>query len=102
MTRKSNRSGGASAFSMPVVLAICIAVDVLDFTLGRVFGLGLIADILQTIVAYWLFGPVGLIALWELIDPTDQFDGFVPTLTILALTRMRSKADRRNRPRYVS
>ncbi len=84
------------------ILTICVAVDLFDFTIGRFFGLGLLADILQTVVAYWLFGPIGLIALWELIDPSDQLDGFVPTLTILALTQMRRSGRKPNRPRFLS
>ncbi|MBI1392388.1 MAG: hypothetical protein GC152_06555 [Alphaproteobacteria bacterium] len=91
---------GESGFSAIAILTICVAVDLADFLIGWVFGLSLLADILQTVVAVWLFGPLGLVALWELATPIDQVDGFVPTLTILAVTQLRRRAP--NRPRSLS
>lgn len=60
-------------------------IDIADFTVGRVFGIGIVSDLLSTITAVGLFGWRGLAALWELADPTHQIGGFVPTLTLLAL-----------------
>ncbi|MEM6538967.1 MAG: hypothetical protein AAF668_14710 [Pseudomonadota bacterium] len=81
------------------LLAVCIAVDLLDLFLGWFLGLGALADAIQTVVAVWLFGPTGLIAIWELAFPIDFLDGFVPTLTLLAIVHLRGR--RRNRPRPV-
>ena len=71
-----------------VKLLICIVIDVLDFTVGRILLGGIVMDVFQVIIAVLLFGPMGLIALWELADPSEQIDGFVPTLTLLALSQM--------------
>ena len=35
-----------------------------------------------------MFGWSGLFAFWEAADPTGQLDGFVPTLTLIALSQM--------------
>lgn len=70
-------------------LAIAVLLDVLDFTLGRILGAGTVIDIVFAGIAFVLWGPVGLLALWEAIDVTDQVDGFVPTMTLIALSQMR-------------
>lgn len=70
-------------------LAIAVLLDVLDFTLGRVLGAGTLIDIVFAGIAFALWGPVGLLALWEAIDVTDQVDGFVPTMTLIALSQMK-------------
>jgi len=70
-------------------LAIAVLLDILDFTLGRILGAGTVIDIVFAGIAFVLWGPVGLIALWEAIDVTDQADGFVPTMTLIALSQMR-------------
>ena len=68
-----------------VRLAICIAVDLFDLTLGRIPLLGTIEDGAATVVMVALWGPVGLAYAWELADVTDQIDAFVPTATLIAL-----------------
>ena len=70
-------------------LAIAVALDILDFTVGRVPGLELVVDALLGVVAVLMFGWAGLFAFWELADPTGQIDGFAPTLTLIALSQMR-------------
>jgi hypothetical protein len=70
-------------------LAIAVLLDILDFTLGRILGAGTVLDIVFAGIAFVLWGPVGLLALWEAIDVTDQVDGFVPTMTLIALSQMR-------------
>ena len=69
-------------------LAIAVLLDILDFTLGRILGAGTIIDIVFAGIAFVLWGPIGLIALWEALDVTDQADGFVPTMTLIALSQM--------------
>lgn len=64
---------------------ISILIDGFDFFLGRIPGLGTIWDLVQTYVAYCLWGPAGLAAIWEMVDLTDQIDGFVPSVTLAGL-----------------
>lgn len=72
-------------------LAICIVLDILDFTVGRIPGFEIIVDATLGVFAVLLFGWPGLIAFWEMADPTGQLDGFVPTMTLLALSQMGRK-----------
>ncbi|MBI1366685.1 MAG: hypothetical protein GC153_12110 [Alphaproteobacteria bacterium] len=72
-----------------VKLVIAVFLDLLDFSLGRIIGYGTILDVAFAAIAFLLWGPIGLLQLWEALDPTDQIDGFVPTMTLIALTQMR-------------
>lgn len=72
-------------------LVLSVALDILDLTVGRIPGLEAPVDILLGVAAVMMWGWPGLFAFWELADPTGQIDGFVPTLTLIALTRMRRK-----------
>lgn len=66
--------------------AICVLVDLFDLTIGRVlFVIPYASEIIGASIACALFGPKGLIYLSEVIDPTEQLDGFIPTATIIAL-----------------
>ena len=89
-----------------VKLIIAVILDVLDFTIGRIPGLELPFDILMGVAAVVMFGWPGLFAFWETVDLTGQIDGFVPTLTIIALTQMRrdkkSKANGEDAPPEIS
>lgn len=69
-------------------LIIAILLDVLDFTVGRIPGFELPFDIIMGVAAVALWGWPGLFAFWEVGDPTGQIDGFVPTMTIIALSQM--------------
>ncbi len=71
-----------------VKLIIAVILDALDFTVGRIPGFELPFDILMGVAAVALFGWPGLFAFWEAADLTGQVDGFVPTLTVIALTQM--------------
>jgi hypothetical protein len=66
-------------------LALSIAIDVADFTLGRIPIFGSVTEGVGTIVLFALWGPAGLAYVWELADFTEQVDGFVPTATLIAL-----------------
>lgn len=66
-------------------LAISIALDLFDFTVGRVLigvpweeGAG-------AALATILWGPAGIAYLLELIDVTEQIDAFIPTATLIGL-----------------
>lgn len=71
-------------------LVVAIILDLADAFIGRLIGFGTVFDLALTVVAFLMFGPKGLLQLWELVEPTDQIDGFVPTLTLLALAELRS------------
>lgn len=81
---KSNRTMRSDI----VKLVIAVALDIADFTIGRIPGLEIIVDIALGAAAVVLFGWSGLFAFWEVADPTGQIDGFVPTLTLIALSQM--------------
>ena len=69
-------------------LGICICWDIVDFTVGRIPGSGSIFDIISGAVAVGMFGTVGVIAFWEVADVTDQIDGFIPTMTAIAVVSL--------------
>ena len=69
-------------------LVVAIVLDILDFTVGRIPGFELPFDIILGVAAVAMFGWPGLFAFWETIDLTGQADGFVPTLTLIALSQM--------------
>lgn len=66
-------------------LAISVAIDVIDFTFGRVPGIGSIEDGLGVVVLVGLWGPVGLLSLWEVAEVTEFVDANVPSATLIAL-----------------
>lgn len=66
-------------------LAISVAIDVSDFTLGRVPVVGSVGEGLGTAVLFVLWGWPGLVYLGELADPSEQLDGFLPMATLIAL-----------------
>jgi hypothetical protein len=66
-------------------LALSVAIDVADFTLGRIPIFGSVTEGVGTIVLFGLWGPAGLVNLWELVDFTEQADAFIPTATMIAL-----------------
>lgn len=68
-----------------VRLAISVAIDLVDFTIGRVPIVGSVEEGAGALVLVALWGWPGLFYLGELADPTDQFDGFLPTATLVAL-----------------
>lgn len=69
-------------------LIVAVILDALDFTIGRIPGFELPFDIILGVAAVAMFGWSGLFAFWEAADPTGQIDGFVPTLTLIALSQM--------------
>lgn len=79
-------------------LIIAVVLDVLDFTIGRVFGFEAVFDAIMGVTAVALWGWPGLFAFWELADPTGQADGFVPTMTLIALSQM-GKGGKKRRAR---
>jgi len=66
-------------------LALSVAIDVADFTLGRVPIVGSVGEGIGTAVLFVLWGWPGLVYLGELADRAHQLDGFLPTATLIAL-----------------
>src|SRR5262245_1022132 len=67
-------------------LAISIAIDVLNFSpLGHIPIVGEGEDGVSALVLFLMWGPVGLISLWELADVSEIIDGLIPTATLIAL-----------------
>lgn len=66
-------------------LALSLAIDIADFTIGRVPLVGSATEGVGTAILVMLWGPAGLVYLWELADWTDQLDGFIPTATLIGL-----------------
>lgn len=71
-------------------LVAAVLLDVADFTVGRIIGFGTGFDIVLAGIGFAMFGWKGLVQLWEVADPSDQIDGFVPTLTLVALANLRA------------
>lgn len=78
--------------------AISVVIDILDFFAGRLLGIGMIGDALAGVVAVILWGPAGVIAFWELADPSEQIDGFVPTLTLIAISQFGNRRAVKEKP----
>jgi hypothetical protein len=84
--RETIRMTGPINLPWSVKFAIAVAVDLLDFTVGRLlFPAPFSGEVVGAAVAFLLFGWKGLFYLVEILDPTEQIDGFVPTCTLIAL-----------------
>lgn len=71
-------------------IAFCIGCDLFDMTIGRLLlGVSIFTDVVGALVMFLLWGPKGIFALWEVLDPTEQIDGFIPTNTIIAFAASR-------------
>jgi len=77
-------------------LIVALILDIIDFLLPPIPGLELAFDIVSGIAAVAMFGWAGLFAFWETADPTSIVDGFVPTLTMIALSQMGKGGKKRN------
>jgi hypothetical protein len=66
-------------------LSICLFLDFLDFTIGRLLGFGILFDLGCALMAAALWGKRGWWCLLEVLDITEQIDGFVPSCTLVAL-----------------
>ncbi len=74
-------------------LAACIALDIFDFTVGRLLIVGLfggvvaasVIELLSAAVAAAMWGPLGWLAALEILEPTGQLDAFIPSCTLIAM-----------------
>lgn len=73
-------------------LLFAIFIDLLDFTVGRLlFMTPFAGEIVGATIGYLIYGPRALLYLAESIDVTEQIDGFIPTMTLIALGDQRDK-----------
>lgn len=80
---------------MPVwaKFTICVLFDLFDFTIGRLLlGVSLLTEVGTAAIMFVLWGPIGLLAIWEAVDITEQLDGFIPTNTLIAIAAHRKRA----------
>lgn len=71
-------------------LAVCLAYDIFDFTIGRIlFVMPFVGEMVGMILAAGMFGWRGMLYGLEAIDPTEQIDGFIPTATLIAMANRR-------------
>lgn len=72
-------------FGLPpwIKFAIAIVYDVVD--LLSIPGLGELYDVVGIPLGYALWGPLGLANAWEVLDPMDAADRFIPTMTIVGV-----------------
>lgn len=75
--------------SFAAKLLISVILDILDGTIGRIPGFEIAFDLFLGATAVAMWGWPGLFAFVEVADPTGQIDGFVPTMTLIALSQMR-------------
>lgn len=74
-------------------LFLAIFIDLLDFTVGRLlFMTPFAGEIVGAAIGYMIYGPRALYYLWEAVDFTEQIDGFIPTMTLIALADQRDKS----------
>jgi hypothetical protein len=66
-------------------LAVSVALDIADGVFGRIPIFGSVGEGMGTALMFVLWGPAGLTYAWELVDVTEQIDGFIPTATLIAL-----------------
>lgn len=66
-------------------LAFSVVIDLFDFSLGRALFFGSVTEGVGTVVLLAMWGPIGLVNLAELVDFSEQIDGFIPTATLIAL-----------------
>lgn len=77
-------------------LALSAAFDLLDATFGRLLlGVSLIGEFGNALVMFILWGPLGLLTVWEAADLTEQIDGFVPSNLIVGVLAARKQAGER-------
>ena len=98
MVNRARLGAGVTTWKV-IKLLLSIALDVLDFTIGRVPGLGVLVDLGISFALACLWGRAGFLHLAEMIDVSEQIDGFVPTSTIIALLSL--WADRKRDPRAL-
>lgn len=72
--------------------SVCVLYDLFDMTIGRLlFVVPFSGEIVGVALCCAMFGKAGVWAALEMLDPTEQFDGFIPVATIIALANRPAK-----------
>ncbi len=69
----------------PKIITALILDIALDNTLGRLPALGILLDLIMAFIGSRMWGSIGWLQALELLDFTEQVDGFIPTLTIAGI-----------------
>lgn len=70
---------------------ISVMIDLFDMTAGRLlFATPFAGEIIGVTVGYVMFGPRAFYYALEMLDPTEQLDGFIPMATLIALAARRA------------
>ncbi|WP_313915106.1 hypothetical protein [Tahibacter sp.] len=70
----------------PAKLAVCIAYDLFDMSIGRLlFPIPFFGEIVGCGLCCMMFGKAGVSYGLEALDVTEQLDGFIPLATIIAI-----------------
>jgi hypothetical protein len=75
-------------------LVLCGSIDFFDFTIGRVLFFFPFEEIGYMIMTVLMWGPRGLVTLFEILEPTEFIDGFIPITTGTALWALNHKHSR--------
>ena len=66
-------------------LGVAALLDLIDATVGLMFGWGFVTNALVTTGGLLLLGVRGGVQFWEWFDPTHIVGGMVPTLTLMTI-----------------
>jgi hypothetical protein len=81
-----------SGVPIPWIIKMFIAgsFDLLDFLFGWIPLVGELIDGLGILLGVFLWGPMGLIAAWELVAlvPLNAVDMWIPTLSLIGMVEM--------------
>jgi hypothetical protein len=84
-------------------LLVAVLLDILDFSvLSLMPGTGMFTDLIMGAIAFVLWGPVGLFAFWEALNPVEPVDAFVPTMTLIALSQLGKGRKKKSTPEIAN
>ncbi|HWQ96123.1 MAG TPA: hypothetical protein VN368_02000 [Candidatus Methylomirabilis sp.] len=85
MSKNKTKSGFGSTKNI-IKLGISL---IFDYGIGGVLAvfpvLNEVISVINTVVAYALWGNTGLLAAWEILNPVEPLDAFVPSVTIAGI-----------------
>jgi len=73
--------------------SITVTFDLIDMTFGRLLlGVSIFGEVGSALINFLLWGPIGLLSIFEVIDITEQVDGFIPSNTLVAWAAYKRQA----------
>lgn len=67
---------------------VAVLFDLADMTIGRIPVFGTLFDLAGSLLSVALWGVPGLLSALELLDVSDQIDGFIPSVTLAGLVQL--------------